>query len=204
MVMDFLFSILIYALVIGLVLALVMEIFNPFRGAMKRKGFLSKDAGDRLRVYLIRAGKLNPQNCKVLKLRRTKYNNGGKIGKIAGCIPSRFVTRFIIKRHILSGRQIIYVPVDMHSSLLCKDVVLDSLGLENSGGFYYPHPYDNTLKKKIFDLFKTALNIDLHNHFITDLLVASPTQVEKSISGDEYVERVIRQVPEEYKEVEEE
>jgi len=199
--LEGIFSILIYALIIGLMVSLVLEIVRPFRGAISSRRFLSRDAGDRLRKYLVNCAKLNPRNCRVLKMRRTKYNNGGKIGKIVGVVPSKFVTRFIIKRRAFSGKQILYCPVDMHTNILCQDVIVNALGLENAAGFYYPHPYDKTLKKKVYNFLQTAFDIDMHSMFIMDMKMINPTQVEMAIAGERPIERIIREVPEEYEEV---
>ena len=188
--------ILILAVIISFIIGLVVEMVGPWKNAIPSRRYISKDAGDRLKKYLINASKLNPQNCRTLKIRRTKFNNGGKIGKIVGVIPSKFVTRFIIKKNPLMGLKIIYCPIDMHTNILCRDVIINALGLENASGFYYPHPYKKEIRKKIFDFLQVAFNIDMYNMFIMDMKMINPTQIESAIAGSETPERLIREIPE--------
>jgi len=199
-IMGGMISIVIYVLIIGLIFSFLMEIISPFRGVIRKKTYLSRDAGERLKKYIINAVRLNKNACKELKLRRTKYASGGKIGKIYGALASKFVTVFVIKRTMLSGKQIIFVPIDYHSSLLCKSVVISAVALTNSAGVYYPIPFDKTQKKKLFDLMGTQYTILMNEMFITDLRMITPSQIEMAIAGREPIERIIREVPEEIKE----
>lgn len=199
-IMGGMIGIIIYVLIIGLMFSLILEVISPFRGAIRKKTFLSRDAGERLKKYIINSVKLNKSACKELKLRRTKYSSGGRIGRIYGVLASKFVSVFVIKRTRLSGKQIIFVPLEYHSSLLCKSVVVSAVSLTNAAGVYYPVPFDKTQKKKLFDLMGTQYAILMNEMFITDLKMITPSQIEMAIAGREPIERIIREVPEEMRE----
>lgn len=202
--MGDLLPLLIYGMIIAMFLGMIYDFIKPMLGLVPNKRqYVSRDAGDRLRKYLINASKLNPKKAKYLKIRRTGLNEGGKIGKIKGLIPSRYCTRFIVKAGLFS-KKIIYCPVDMHSSVHSREIVIHAMGLENASGFYYPIPYDGTQKKGVFDLFQKAFNIDMLTMQELDLHQINPTQIEKAIAGERVIERRTRRPPEEpeYEEVE--
>jgi len=117
-----------------------MKMMKELAGPAKRKQFSPQNVGDRMKKYIILAAKANPNKSKVLKLRRTKYNEGGNIGRIYGVTTTGDVTRFVF-RQFMGRRQVLYCPTAMHSSLHHREVFIDAISLENLSGFYFPVPY---------------------------------------------------------------
>jgi len=191
-------SVLLYVMIIAMFVMMIYEMLSPLFGInlFKKREYLSRDAGERLKRYLIRAGQTNPKNIKAISLKRTGFNEGGGIGRVVSIIPSKFCTRFIFKTNRLGRKRILYCPIDMHSSLHTREVMIYGLGLEDVSGFYYPIPYKVADKKPVFDMFQKAFNIDMASMQLLDMHQIHPTQIEKAIAGEREAYRRVREAPE--------
>jgi len=196
-VLNILVPILVIYVMLMITLQLAKQIF-PARNEFVKKGFIPTDPGERLKKYIIKASKVNPVACKVLKLQRTKYNEGGKIGKIIGVLPSKHITRFVFKKNIFSFPRIFYCPSHMHTDLHAKEVLVKAICLDNAGGFYYPVPYDEKSRAEIFYVMQSAFEIDLKQMLQIDLHQIHNLQILSSITGKETAKEFIRK-PEEIK-----
>lgn len=168
--------------------------------AFIRKGYIPIDPSDRLKKYIIKASKINPTKCTTLKLQRTKYNEGGKIGKIVGVLPSRSVTRFVFRSNRFSKR-ILYCPVDMHTDLHGHEVVIKAVAITNPSGYYYPVPYDGYTEHQVFQMVNDAYSIDLKKMETMDLHSIAQIQTYKSITSREEARKLVEK-PEDVKEKE--
>ena len=63
----------------------------------KPKKFSPTSVGERLKKYIIIASKSNPCRCRQLKIRRTKFNEGGIVGFISGVVVTGDCTKFVFK-----------------------------------------------------------------------------------------------------------
>lgn len=117
------------------------RMIKEIAGPAKRKQFSPQNVGDRMKKYIFQAAKANPSKAKVLKLRRTKFNEGGTIGTISGIVTTGDVTRFVFRK-TFGRRQVLYCPTSMHSSLHHREVFIDGISLENLSGFFFPVPYE--------------------------------------------------------------
>jgi len=161
--------------------------------------------GDRLKKYLVKSGKANPQTAKILKIRRTKFNEGGKVGFVHSAVPTRDCTRFIFKTGRFGFKKVLYCPSSLHSSLHYKEVFIDAVSLENAGGFYYPIPYKNMTNTEAFTIANSAFKIDLKKMQIMDVHQLEIEQIYSSIAGTGTERELTHSAPEdiEYQEVQE-
>jgi hypothetical protein len=176
----------------------IIRMAKSFTGGFKvsRKTFQPESVGDRLKKYIILAAKANPNKSKVLKLKRTPYNEGGIVGYIYGTVTTGDVTRFVFRTSkIFSFKKILYCPVSMHGSLHHKEVFLHAISLTNDGGFYFPVPYEeeNFIPYTIcYDAFKK----DLKKLERMDVQQIEIEQVASAMIGEIEADKIIR-APEE-------
>jgi len=157
----------------------------------KPKTFSPQNIGDRLKKYIIVASKCNPSKVKVLKLRRTKFNEGGTLGWITGVVVTGDCTKFVFKKMRYIGfRQVLYCPSYMHGNLHSREVFLDAISIENISGFFFPLPYDQTNiepYKLSFDAFKK----DLKKMERMDTQQVEVEQIISSMIGEYEQEQII-------------
>jgi len=159
-------------------------------------GMVPTTVGERLKKYILKASKSNPHNVKELFLKRTDYSSGGRVGVVKGVLPTKYCTRFIFKNHRLGWMKLMYCPTNMHTSLHSNQVQIDAIGLDNAGGFYYPIPHHENTIKNVFNIFKTALNIDLKRMQIVDMMQLEQEQIYSSIAGPGAAHEVTAGAPE--------
>ena len=75
--------------------------------------------------------------------------------------------------------------------------MIDAIGLDNAGGFYYPIPTGEKDNEDVFEIFRNALAIDLKKMEIVDTMQLEQEQIYSSIAGPSQQEEMIQQ-PEEY------
>lgn len=157
----------------------------------KPKTFSPQNIGDRLKKYIIIASKCNPSKSKILKLRRTKYGEGGVLGYISGVVVSGDCTKFVFKKTRWIGfRQVLYCPSFMHGNLHAKEVFLDAISIENISGFFFPLPYD----KKNVEVYKLTFNAfkkDLKKMERMDTQQVEVEQILSSMIGEYEQEAII-------------
>lgn len=176
----------------------VIKLAKSFTGGFKvrRVSFSPDSVGDRLKKYIILAAKANPNKSKILKIKRTPYNEGGIIGYIYGIVTTGDVTRFVFRTSkLFSFKKVLYCPVSMHGSLHHKEVFLHAISLTNDGGFYFPVPYneENYIPYTIcFDAFKK----DLKKMERMDIQQIEIEQVASAMIGEIGADKIIR-APEE-------
>lgn len=139
--------------------------------------------GERLKKYMIKASKLNPKTAKTLKLERTIWSEGGRIGRIHGAMPTKDCTRFIVKRGIFSRKNLFYCPTDMHTSLHNKEVMVNGTSIDTAGGYLYPIPCNGNDNKTIFGVIAEAFEADLRKMLTMDSLQMELEQTYQGIAG---------------------
>lgn len=148
--------------------------------------------GERLKKYIIKASKLNPKTAKILKLERTIWSEGGKIGKVAGAMPTKDCTRFIVKRGFFARKNLFYCPTNMHTSLHNKEVMINGTSIDTAGGYLYPIPCNGNDNKTIFRIISEAFEADLRKMLTMDSLQMELEQTYQGIAGldreDEFYE----------------
>lgn len=157
----------------------------------KQQKFSPQTIGDRLKKYVIIASKTNPCKSRILKLRRTKYNEGGIVGWITGVVVSGDCTKFVFKRIRWVGfRQILYCPSFLHGNLHSREVFLDAISIENISGFFFPLPYD---RKNIgtYELSFDAFKKDLKKMERMDTQQVEVEQILSSMIGEAGQEEII-------------
>lgn len=191
-------SIVLPAVIAIFCILIIVKMAKTYTGGVKvrKLSFQPKSVGDRLKKYIILAAKTNPNKSKILKMRRTAFNEGGIVGYITGIVTTGDVTRFVFKTsRIFSFKKILYCPVSMHGSLHHKEVFLHAISLTNDGGFYFPVPVDeeNFIPYTIcFDAFHKDLK-KLERMDITQIEVE---QVAAAMIGEAGADEIIR-APEE-------
>lgn len=157
----------------------------------KPKKFSPQDIGDRLKKYIILAARSNPNKSKIIKIKRTKYNEGGVFGYVSGVVTDGNVTRFVFKRFRYIGfRQVLYCPVGMHSSLHYKEVFIDAISIENVSGFYFAIPN----KRSNFEVYNISFNAfkkDLKKMQRMDTQQVEVEQILSAMIGDEARSEII-------------
>jgi len=141
--------------------------------------------GERLKKYLVKAGKLNPKTVKVALLSRTTWSEGGKIASVAGCLPTKNCTRFILRPRFVFGKKyLFYCPTDLHSSLHNKEVLIYGVGIENAGGYYYPLPNGSKMSNyETFRIVAKQFESDLRKMLTMDSLQMELEQTYRGIAG---------------------
>lgn len=154
--------------------------------------------GDRLKKYFNNARKGNPKVVKTLHMKRSPFNSGGWIGYCVGVLPTRNCTRFIFKKHWwqMWNFCLMYCPTYMHTSLHGQDVMIEGVGLDNAGGFYYPIPDDKQTNYDVFKLISDAVKIDVKKMQVIDTIQVEYDQVMSAIAGKETAEEFITGAPE--------
>lgn len=174
-------------LIIFLFLGLLVKFFKGLTLKIYRKKEYQKidptSTGERLKKYLIQAAKMNPKTAKYLYLERTKYAEGGRIGKILGYITDKDVTAFIIKKYFIGTKYLVYVPVDLHTSLHQKNVIIHAVSISSAGGYLWAVPDKEFKAKKVFDLTANAFNRDLKRMMAMDIPQIEIEQIYEGITG---------------------
>jgi hypothetical protein len=182
--LDFIIKAAIVIIVIIFALKIFQRItFNITKGNQVKE-IDPTTTGERLKKYLIKAGKINPKTAKIALLSRTNWSEGGKISNISGCLPTKNCTRFILKSSIFGKRYLMYCPTDLHSSLHNKEVIIFGVGIENAGGYYYPLPNGNKMNN--YDTFKIVskqFESDLRKMLTMDSLQMELEQTYRGIAG---------------------
>jgi len=184
--MDFM-ELLVQIVVIVIVLIFALKFFKKITvnlGGSKLREVDPTSIGERLKKYLVKAGKLNPRTCKVIRLSRTKWSEGGPIAKVVGCLPTKNCTRFVIKKGLFSKKLLMYCPTDMHTTLHNKEVLIHGAGIDNAGGYYYPIPYSKATNEAIFEIVSAAFENDLRKMLTMDSLQLELEETYSGIAGD--------------------
>lgn len=200
-VINFLIPIIV-AVVLGV---FILKMFLSFIQGIPRRARTDiepTNIGDRLKKYLVKASQANPHTAKVLKIRRTKYNEGGTVGYITGAVPTRTYTRFIFKTGRFGFKKVLYCPSNIHTSLHYREVFLNAVALENAGGFYYTIPYEGMSNSQAFHIAHTAFLSDLKKMEIMDVHQLELEQVYSGISGIDRERELVEEAPEDIEYVE--
>lgn len=199
--MDLIGTLINIGIPVAIIIFIALYLLRMMKGITKgvkfggKKQFDPESVGDRLKKYIILASKVNPRKSKMLKMSRTEYSEGGKIGRIKGVITSGDVTKFVFKRWIIGFSRVMYCPVYMHSALHQREVFVKAIGVENNSGFYFPIPYDKkNLEAYIltFDAFKR----DLKKMERMDTQQIEVEQVQSAMIGTSRTDDII-EAPEE-------
>ena len=75
-------SIVLPAVIAIFCILIIVKMAKTYTGGVKvrKLSFQPKSVGDRLKKYIILAAKTNPNKSKILKMRRTAFNEGGIVG----------------------------------------------------------------------------------------------------------------------------
>lgn len=174
-------------IIVVIVLIFIVKIFKKIvinvPRASKPKEIDPTTTGERLKKYIVKVGKMNPKTAKVLKLERTIWSEGGKIGKIAGALPTKDCTRFIVKRGLFSRKILLYCPTDMHTSLHNKEVLIRGTSVDTAGGYLYPIPCNGKDNKTVFRIVAESFEADLRKMLTMDSLQMELEQTYQGIAG---------------------
>jgi hypothetical protein len=177
-------------IIIGIIIICAYLVFKLIRGMTvniyrktEKKKLDPTSTGERLKVYLIQAAKLNPKTAKTLVLERTKYNEGGRIGRIVGYITDKDVTTFIIKKRLFGAKFLLYVPVDKHTSLHQKNVICNGVSISSAGGYLWVIPVEKEEAASTFDITARAFERDLKRMMTMDIPQIEIEQIYQGITG---------------------
>jgi len=174
-------------IIIVIVLIFIVKIFKKIvinvPRAARVKEIDPTTTGERLKKYIVKASRLNPKTAKTLKLERTIWSEGGRIGRIAGAMPTKDCTRFIVKRGFFSRKNLFYCPTDMHTSLHNKEVMVNGTSIDTAGGYLYPIPCNGNDNKTIFKIIAEAFEADLRKMLTMDSLQMELEQTYQGIAG---------------------
>lgn len=173
--------------IIVIMLIFIVKIFKKIvinvPRASKIKEIDPTTTGERLKKYLAKASKLNPKTAKIMKLERTIWSEGGKIGKIVGTLPTKDCTRFLVKRNFFSRKNLFYCPTDMHTSLHNKEVMIRGTSIDTAGGYLYPIPCNGKSNKSVFKIVAESFEADLRKMLTMDSLQMELEQTYQGIAG---------------------
>ena len=179
--------------IIVIILMFVLKLFHKITVNISRPQINEIDptsTGERLKKYIIKAGKLNPKTAKTLLLSRTNWSEGGTVARIAGTLPTKNCTRFIIKKGLFSKKLLMYCPTNLHSSLHNKEVILYGVGIESAGGYYYPLPEKKVMSNhEVFRIVSKAFESDLRKMLTMDTLQMELEQTYQGIAGQQREEK---------------
>ena len=176
-------TIIIYVVIFAMVLKFLRGITINIYKKKEKKKLDPTSTGERLKTYLIQASKLNPRTAKYLLLERTKYNEGGKIGRIVGYITDKDVTTFIIKKRALGKKYLLYIPVDKHTSLHQKNVIASGVSLSSAGGYLWIIPVEKQEARETFETAAKAFERDLKRMMAMDIPQIEVEQIYEGITG---------------------
>lgn len=181
-IISFLIPIIVGMVLVVFIIKMVLSFMKgmPHRA---RTDIQPTSMGDRLKKYLVNAGKANPRTARIIKIRRTKFNEGGKVGYVVAAVPTRTYTRFVFKTALWGFKKVLYCPTGMHTSLHYKEVFINCVALDNAGGFYYPIPYSKASNAMVFKLCHTAFKSDLKKMQVMDVHQLEVEQTYSGISG---------------------
>lgn len=183
--LNFIITIVIVIIMAGMILKFLRGMTINIYKRKEKQRLDPTTTGERLKLYLIQAAKINPKTAKYLLLERTKYNEGGKIGKIVGYITDKDVTTFIIKKNMIGTKYLVYVPVDLHTSLHQKNVICNGVSISSAGGYLWLVPADQTLAKETFEITASAFERDLKRMMAMDIPQIEVEQIYEGITGYE-------------------
>lgn len=182
--MEFIMQIIIIVIVLIFIVKIFKKIVINVPRASKIKEIDPTTTGERLKKYLAKASKLNPKTAKVMKLERTIWSEGGKIGKIVGTLPTKDCTRFLVKRNFFSRKNLFYCPTDMHTSLHNKEVLIRGTSIDTAGGYLYPIPCNGKRSNKsVFRIVAESFEADLRKMLTMDSLQMELEQTYQGIAG---------------------
>lgn len=183
-------DIIVTIIIVVIILIFVLKLFQKVTVNINRPRMRELDptsTGERLKKYIIKASKLNPRTVNVLLLSRTEWSEGGRIAKVAGCLPTKNCTRFVLKPKSLnpfSKKVLMYCPTNLHSSLHNKEVIVYGVGVESAGGYYYPLPNNSGLSNhETFKIVSSQFEGDLRKMLTMDSLQMELEQTYRGISG---------------------
>jgi len=140
--------------------------------------------GERLKLYFIQAAKLNPKTVKRLYLERTEWAEGGKIGRVVGHMTDKDCTAFIIKKGFIFGLKfLLYCPVDMHTTLHQKEVIIHGVSIHSAGGYLWPVPKEKGETSAVFMIVASAFEKDLKRMMSMDVPQIKIEQIYEGITG---------------------
>lgn len=140
--------------------------------------------GERLKQYIIQAVKFNPKTANKLYLERTNWSEGGRIGNVIGHLTDKDCTAFIIKNRTFSRKkQLLYCPVDMHTSLHQKTVIIRAASLHSAGGYLWPVPKDDRSTHVVFKIVASAFEKDLKRMQKMDMPQIEIEQIYEGMTG---------------------
>lgn len=181
--LEWIMNIVIVVIIMIFIVKIFKKIVINVPRAAKIKEIDPTTTGERLKKYIAKAGKLNPKTAKILKLERTIWSEGGRIGKIVGALPTKDCTRFIVKRHIFARKNLFYCPTDMHTSLHNKEVLISGTSIDTAGGYLYPIPCNGKDNKTIFRIIAESFEADLRKMLTMDSLQMELEQTYQGIAG---------------------
>jgi len=203
--MSFITPILMFALIIAMIIQIVNTIkTNLSQAGLGEKEIIPKFAGERVKKEDINAAKFNKCNAKKLYLSEDGNYEGGFIGWIVGIVPCKDFTKFIIKRHIIGSKKILFCRRDKHTNLHGKEVMMYGYGIVNDGGIYWVKHGNN--EREEYKFVKNRFETDIIHKTGIDLAQIEQKQILSAIGGTK-TEKEIRERPEkieEYIESEEE
>ena len=156
---------------------------NVYKKAEKDK-LDPTSTGERLKLYFIQAAKMNPKTAKHLLLERTEWAEGGKIGRVVGHMTDKDCTTFIIKKGLIFGLKfLLYCPVDMHTTLHQKDVIIHGVSIHSAGGYLWPVPKEKGETAAVFLIVAAAFEKDLKRMMTMDVPQIEVEQIYEGITG---------------------
>lgn len=181
--LNFIITVVIIIIFISMILKFLKGITVNIKKNVEKEKIDPTTTGERLKKYFIQAVRLNPKTAKFLYLERTNWGEGGKIGRIYGHISDKDCTAFIIKRSIIGKKQLLYCPVDMHTTLHQKNVVIHGVSLHSAGGYLWPIPLNEEKTSTIFKIVSRAFEKDLRRMMIFDAPQIEVEQIYEGITG---------------------
>jgi len=180
--LNFIVTVVIIIIFVGMILKFLRGITLNITKKVEKGKLDPTTTGERLKKYIIQAVKFNPKTAKRLYLERTKYGEGGKIGKIVGHLSDKDCTSFIVKRSIISKKELLYCPVNMHTSLHQKNVIINAVSLNSAGGYLYPIP-KNRPTKDVFNIVARQFEKDIRKMVTFDTPQIEVEQLYEGITG---------------------
>jgi len=190
-------DIIIQIVIVVIVLIFILKLFHKITINISRPKVNEVDptsTGERLKKYIIKAGKLNPKTAKTILLTRTSWSEGGTIAKVVSTLPTKNCTRFIIKNGFFGKKLLMYCPTDLHSSLHNKEVIIYGVGIESAGGYYYPLPTANRMSNHaVFRIVSKAFESDLRKMLTMDTLQLELEETYQGIAGKHREEEFLKE-----------
>lgn len=181
--LNFIITIVIVIIFLSMILKFFHGLKLSITKGKERKKLDPTSTGERLKKYFIQAVKLNPKTAKNLYLERTSWGEGGKIGRIVGHISDKDCTAFVIKKSLIGKKQLLYCPLDMHTSLHQKNVIVRGVSLHSAGGYLWPVPDGEGMTKTVFKVVSRAFEKDLRRMAAMDIPQIEIEQIYEGITG---------------------